>query len=601
MSQDTPAQFPHLLVKSQGEPIRVELEVDSTVLIGSGGHCKIQLVGEGVRSLHCIVSMKEERHFEVRDWNTGCTFVNGSAISDPVVLKDGDRIRVANQEIIAALPEVVSEVASTDVEAKQQQPFPVGPPTGQIKVEIVQPAEVKTEGEETLVDERVSQETVYNEPTSAVEEVGHLEDADPQPSVSLASELEVQTSVDDEDTASTEEEAQPTLNQESVVEETREAELADEARAVVDEPAIEEPVAEEPVAEEPVVDESPQEERFAEETEAVEETVEESSVDEELKKGPMDLFDSIEDELSEEESQNVLFSKPENESTAAASEYVYDVDADLEEDSSGCGYEQSAYTSSFASDEEFQSLRMENEQLRFELSQEPVVNDNSDEFLDREQTVHMVARLEELLAELTRSDERTRDLEDLLRHADQATQDEREERMLLQSLLAELEERVELRESKADAEVAELKQKLEEARKTQQQSNESLQGLMQAKTNDVQGVPKEIVIELKNQVELLLEQLKTSQKEVASLRAELEEENREPSSSEIAKMEDLKQKLMALQVELKREKAEFSRERAELQRLKVASETRNQADKSQESTDELGSRITSLMERVSAE
>lgn len=108
---NTQPPVPCLAFKSRDETRWFNIEPNGSVLIGSGGHCKIQLEGDGVHSLHCIVAMKGEA-VELRDWNTGCTLVNGVAISDPVELNHGDVIRVCGHTIEAVLTQCVEEQTS---------------------------------------------------------------------------------------------------------------------------------------------------------------------------------------------------------------------------------------------------------------------------------------------------------------------------------------------------------------------------------------------------------------------------------------------------------------------------------------------------------
>ena len=94
---------PYLCLKSGGKVNYFELTSGSNALVGSGSHCKIQLEGEDIRSLHCILAMDDNGQLEVRDWNTGSTFFNGQAISDPTIMNEGDCLRIGAYEINAVL------------------------------------------------------------------------------------------------------------------------------------------------------------------------------------------------------------------------------------------------------------------------------------------------------------------------------------------------------------------------------------------------------------------------------------------------------------------------------------------------------------------
>ncbi len=131
-------------------------------------------------------------------------------------------------------------------------------------------------------------------------------------------------------------------------------------------------------------------------------------------------------------------------------------------------------------DQELELLRMEVEQLRFELAErdgqshfaggnfedfDSNLNHESN-FVDDDQTVQLVNRLEELLEELQSSDKRIRGLEELLQFSDQAAQAEQEERHQLESWVAEIEQRVSQREAESEAELGRVLNRLKECNAT---------------------------------------------------------------------------------------------------------------------------------------
>jgi len=427
MSEYIPIPAPHLAIELGGHPVCVELENDSTVLIGSGGHCRIQLEGDGIRSLHCIVAIKEDGRVEIRDWNTGCTFVNGTAIGENVVLNDGDQIGIANHEIKVVFPGPVSLAAATDI-------------------------------------------------------------AD------------------------------------GAANDDRQTEVAEDSEAEASAPSQ----TQDPVQEAPVETPEPNSEPDAD-----------------------SLYDSVEETAP---------SIPEK--------FVYDAGSSAEPqyDSAETGF-----SSGFNQQEEIQRLQMENEQLRFELGQGSSKDENSEDVLDHNGAARMVSRMGELLEELKQSDERTKELEDLLQTADQATRDEREERILLEGVISEYESRVEERQSRADSELHAMKQKLEQE---WQQRGEELEKDSSA--------PVEMLVTMKGQIELLLEKLTVSQGEVVSLQEQLQQKETrleevqaelEQSQAVSSESDDPERKTLAeLQVELARERAEIARERAEVEGLKMEHE-----------------------------
>ena len=456
-------KIPYLSVQSNGEARIVEIDLTANALIGSGGHCKVQLDGSDVQSLHCILAMNEGQ-FEVRDWNTGCTFVNGQLISEPVDFNEGDVLKIGDHEISVVLSEsgAAAETGLDDAVESEN---------------AVEEAEtiftpVLGDGAEAVSEEDVSDQG------PAVEEV-------------------VQ---ENESTEQIESNATPVEDDEQSTETETESEL---------EPVTESEDESEPVAE--------QEEN-----------------------------DSVEP------------------SASAPAEYVYDIDADFEDEpyDDSVGFAAPSFNSEDTSSDELQTLRMENEQLRFELSQTGSESQQDSDSMNREQTARLVTRLQDVLAELKRSDARSLDMQELLRSAEQATQDEKDERLQMEKWMSELESRVSQRESEAENEIQQLKKQLEEARESQQKSNDCLQSVMETKTGDGEAVPVELAVGLRSQMESLQAQLNSAQEESATLREQLE-----AASPSEEKLRQAEQELAELQLTVSRERAEISRQRVELNRL----------------------------------
>ena len=278
--------------------------------------------------------------------------------------------------------------------------------------------------------------------------------------------------------------------------------------------------------------------------------------------------------------------------------------------------------------DELQLLRMENEQLRFELNEQAkrsFSSEENSELLSRDQTVRLVSRLEDMLAELKRSDARSLQMEELLRSADQATQDEQEERKQMEKWVSELENRVTQRESESNDEIQSLKSMLEEARRSQQKSNVCLQAVIASKAAG-ESDPDELVSGLRQQIESLQTQLRSSQEQCTAIREQLE--NRPESSPENG--EQIEKQMVEMQLETARERADVSRQRVELQRLRMELEERLKApreasdadtrisamrehlkelhDKKEENADQpvaasnsLGNRIAGLLQRVAGQ
>ncbi len=181
--------------------------------------------------------------------------------------------------------------------------------------------------------------------------------------------------------------------------------------------------------------------------------------------------------------------------------------------------------------EEVELLRMEVDQLRFELAekdaqvQELSSNRAQPEFDhdENEDTVRLVNRLEELLDELQTSDERTRSMEDLLRASDVATQAEREERRHLESWVEEIEQRVSQREAESAAESSRLQTKLEEMRGRFKQERARWKEALSAQGNPASEEQTRLLETFRNQIEVLERQLEGAQEENETLPQQADE------------------------------------------------------------------------------
>ena len=225
--------------------------------------------------------------------------------------------------------------------------------------------------------------------------------------------------------------------------------------------------------------------------------------------------------------------------------------------------------------EEVELLRLEVEQLRFELSERDSMLESSGRTgtsgLDEEeddQTVQLVNRLESLLEELQDSDARVRGLEDMLRASDQATQAERDERKQLESWVTEIEERVRQRESESEAELARLQALLSEVTFRHKQTQHQLRQVLQSKdsTGTANDASNELVLKLREQVEELEQRLEESSQENSTLQQRVSEADKQ-GGGEI-EIRALEQKLLQQEVESSRERAEMARQRAELEALR---------------------------------
>jgi pSer/pThr/pTyr-binding forkhead associated (FHA) protein len=231
-------------------------------------------------------------------------------------------------------------------------------------------------------------------------------------------------------------------------------------------------------------------------------------------------------------------------------------------------------------DQELELLRMEVEQLRYELAErdgqphfesgisvdtEPG-NDQQCNYVDDDQTVQLVNRLEDLLEELQSSDERIRGLEELLQFSDQAAQAEQEERTQLESWVAEIEHRVSQREAESEAEMGRVLNRLKEAQSQQRHVEAQLKQVLQSKGNNLAEASKALLQKSRDQIQDLQQQLEQVKDQNEQLRQQaLCSEGEVKAHEELKQME---QKLLEAQVESSRERAEMARQRAELESLK---------------------------------
>lgn len=684
MKQTTPT-IPYLCISSFGQTAWLDLDESTNALIGSGSHCKVQVSGSDVRSLHCIVAMKDDR-LEVRDWNTGCTFVNGQAISEPTELKEGDSLKIGDSEITAVLSESghaeIQSLMTAMAEAEGQPETPVvesvasetaefETPSPRVEVPTLAMDSSESFGQpETPASEFVAAETAETEfaAPSPRAEASTLEMAGTEADV--LSETPVGEAVEVETTELTSPSLQAQLQTlvlagreelsiddqpETPVGEAVEIETAETAaceNTVAESEFNEEPA---PIEEgEPVVETEVQHESESSEPELTSEVPAaeaESEPEDETQipvqsEVPVEAQTPVEPEVqvepeAEAEPEPEAETEPEVQVEAASetetdpqpagtpAEFIYDINADIEDETDPAfGFASPGFTDQMNNSDELQLLRMENEQLRFELNEQAkrsFSSEENSELLSRDQTVRLVSRLEDMLAELKRSDARSLQMEELLRSADQATQDEQEERKQMEKWVSELENRVTQRESESNDEIQSLKSMLEEARRSQQKSNVCLQAVIASKAAG-ESDPDELVSGLRQQIESLQTQLRSSQEQCTAIREQLE--NRPESSPENG--EQIEKQMVEMQLETARERADVSRQRVELQRLRMELEERLKApreasdadtrisamrehlkelhDKKEENADQpvaasnsLGNRIAGLLQRVAGQ
>ena len=160
----------------------------------------------------------------------------------------------------------------------------------------------------------------------------------------------------------------------------------------------------------------------------------------------------------------------------------------------------------------------------------------------------MLQRMQELIDEANRSDERVAILEEMLFAAETAKRAEQEERVQLEAWVGEIESRIGQREGEQQAEVESLRQRLEAANQQQEQLQRQLQHAAFAG-----GAPK--------QYEQTLEGLQASNHQLQEKLAAAEKQN--------ASLERrLAQASADQEVALRQERANIAQEQAKLSRLR---------------------------------
>lgn len=436
------------------KPDVATLTSGSSVFVGSGSNCKIELVDDQVNQIQCMLWLEGNNVLKVQDWNSGATFLNDAAVTDEMQMNSGDVLTVGSHRLTAVL----------------DKEFHFG-----IAVELLS-------GERSDLQPK--------------QPGGVLDDAD----LNIPAEIEI-----------------PSLS--VAREETSVAEI-----------------------------ESP----------AFSTTL------------PMEPSAVLKDE----------------------SAFSYDIDADLDDEPSAgeldfnfnVSVNQLGGLSNQAGGEhdsdEIAMMRVELEQLQYELLdrdskiqqlQEAQSQSSGSESLGENETLKLVTRLEDLLAELKSSDARINGLEELLRVSDHATEAEKEERQQLEQWVTEIEQRVGQREAEAQAEISRLSKRLQDAKEESEHSANQLQSLA-THGEDVSADQRAAVTALAEQVELLREKLREAREENQELHQRPVVAKGEEDLS--VKLKETTDELVRLKVEMSRERAEMARRHAELEGIRDELEDR---------------------------
>ena len=90
------------IVRQSASPIEHSLEDGRSVFVGESDSCGIQVKGEGVANIHCLIDVDGEDVF-IQDWASDAgTKVNGDAIEDKTPIQTGDSVAIGSVTLVLA-------------------------------------------------------------------------------------------------------------------------------------------------------------------------------------------------------------------------------------------------------------------------------------------------------------------------------------------------------------------------------------------------------------------------------------------------------------------------------------------------------------------
>ncbi|MEM0924745.1 MAG: FHA domain-containing protein [Planctomycetota bacterium] len=508
------------VIRQNASTAEHSLEDGRSIFLGSGNSCGIQIEGEGVAPIHCLIDVEDEA-VSVQDWASEAgTIVNGKAVEDKVTITPGDIVRLGN---------ITFELVGRRIEKPDE-------PT------IEEPRE-----------ESVGMETMGLEPD-----------------VSFAGDV-ASASID---------EAPPSGPTQPVVEvpSNRLSEILGPPASAEFPPVVAQTpsASDEPAS---IVDTDNDGDRSeVRNSTQSEEAIEFSSEDPNAEE--LDLPTEAEGEAAIEELDRV-FGESTNEPSEPEVE-TNTVDAALEGDSFTSSFSADDLDWDPESlDEELdqeivQLLKQEIEDLRIQLAERdehlatlqqlsqdeatetPVADVQAD-------STELVSRVDDLLAELEEHDERVATMQELLQSAEMQNHAEREERNCLETWVGEIEQRIGERESEWQAEVDALRERNNEVCRERDEVQQKFHAAAQryGSVSDQEVVPDETLTKLQEQNASLTNELDESRKECLSLKNQLERAQTEEPEG-----------LQEERAQLAQEKASVSRMRFELsKRLQDFGET----------------------------
>ncbi|QEF96337.1 Chromosome partition protein Smc [Stieleria maiorica] len=470
-TQATLAGFKIRLTRQSASPIDHALEEGRSVFIGQSSSCGIQIKGDKVAEIHCLVDVNDDV-VSIQDWASDAgTKINGVAIDDKTEIQVGDSIVIGS---------VTLEL--------------VGGPSGQKDAQR-KALELAAKTAEAEREESVGMETLgYDDPLPvspptaaptplAPQTGGRLSDAFVEPTAAPC----------DGDSGEAVTEASGAAATEHVT---------SKSDAVkTDAPKPEAPKPDAPAPDALTVDET---EVVSKINDAAAES-EDASLDDDFAPNHFTADDldwdpsAFEDDEVDAEIVQLLKSE------------IEDLRIQLAE-----------------RDEQLAALEgLGNDADPSAVSSKPRSTD--DDFGGNE----LVGRVDDLLAELAEHDERVSTLQELLQTAEIQNQAEREERSCLENWVGEIEQRIGERESEWQAEQDALRDRLEAANQErdeiQQQLHVAAKRYGQASVGEI--VPDETLKKLQKQNAELQTALEESQKQCVSLNRQIERlQTEEPES-----------------------------------------------------------------------
>ena len=186
---------------------------------------------------------------------------------------------------------------------------------------------------------------------------------------------------------------------------------------------------------------------------------------------------------------------------------------------------------------------------------------SDDESVSAEEAERLVARLEELLAELQERDEQVATLTELLEATENSHDAEQVERQQVNDWLAEIEQRVGQREVEWESQNRQLQEQLNAALAARDQA----ESLASAENTDARLLAtQEVLAGLRETAEQLQQQLTASQQEVARLNRQAQEHGQQRDREE--------------QIRLAEEKADVARQKQELEAARHLQRTRETSE-----------------------